>query len=967
MTSNFEKRRQSTSLIFEYLQIQMTKSAHIIASILILMINSLTSLNGQTDRVTHLKEVISNLTSSPEKVDSILALSHVLRNTSRAESLRLAQRASSLSEKIDYQRGYERAVGRLGLLYYNNGRYDSAGILINTHINLLKQSADSAQLANDLSLLGAIQANLNNEDRGFELLTQALGISTRHGHHRTALYTYNRLANILVTKDLSAAISYLNEAYEFAISQDMLQEATKLAVNLSILEDDPEVKLGYLDKALKSAKELNLIDAQATAYSSKAGIYDLQGDYKSSINAYRQAIRLFNSIGDSIKMAETKCYLGLVYINDRQFEIAEEHLKSGLEVAFRNENKWMHQSVLYGLAQAYAGQNNYRLAHDSLEQSYLLVQEYYRQLLDDRLQELNKKFDTSNKEKEIARQELLLEQEKNKRSRQLLLGLSIFSLALIIGGLIFIRQRKKRRETNHKLQLREVEAASLKELDEMKSRWFENISHDIRTPLTLISAPISDVLKTTKSTNTSQLLTIAKRNAEQLLQLTDEMLELARLENNIVPIRLSKVHAVNEIRKIIHAFDSFAEQKGIALTSKTDIVPNQYIEVDLDKYEKICNNLIKNAINYSPQNTTVHVDVKLDLDQLITNIIDEGPGISKEEMPHLFDKYFRAGHEQSQMVVGSGLGLSIVKELVDLLNGQISVKNNIGQGCTFSVQFPVQVLAAASPLKNAPTIEESHVTNTSVTSSMIGEQHILIVEDHDEMRSYLAMTLGNNYQVHTAENPEIALQMLSQNTIQLILSDIMMPGMDGFEFKKRVNVNEEFKDIPFIFLSARVLDEDKLKGLRLGVDDYITKPFLTDELKVRIHNILSRQIERESARQELLVETDNKIKLELPTIAERAAEIVQQNLADVQFGVDQLAEALSYSSRQLSRILKSQTGMTSVQFILELRLLQARALLLSKKFYSVKEVQFEVGIQSQSYFSRKYTERFGRPPSDALG
>ncbi len=623
----------------------------------------------------------------------------------------------------------------------------------------------------------------------------------------------------------------------------------------------------------------------------------------------------------------------------------------------------LSMQILYnkGRSDFYKCTGEYENAYDYLSITYDLFDSLEYSQDAEYTSEFQVKYETAEKEKQLAEKELVIAKEKNKRNRQLLIGLGLISL-IGLGGLFFFnQQRKRKREAQHALQLQAVETESIKSLSEMKSRWFENISHDIRTPLTLISAPIKDALKATKPSNTKNLLEIADRNSQHLLQLTSEMLELARLENQVIPLHPKSKPTAFELQKIINAFDSYAQDLQVDVQSTIHFDDEQVLEFDYDKYEKVFNNLLKNALQYSPPQSTINVDVSLHSNTLMTSIRDEGPGIPENEINYLFDKYFRASHQQSQRVEGSGLGLAIVHELLALLNGKIDVTSAINHGSTFSFQIPVQT---QKEYDASDVIEPVEYDSGLTPQYDLGQSRILLVEDNAEMRNYLAQTLTPFYSIVTAENAHIALRHLDSASFDLIISDIMMPGMDGFDFKKRVNSLSQHEKTPFIFLSARALDEDKLTGLNLGVDDYITKPFITEELLVRIKNLLTHKFIREEAQNTNSAPDD--AKPADSSFVDQAINIVQQHIQEEDFSVEQLAEKLHYSQRQLNRLLKKETGLTAVQFILEIRLLQARKLLLSNQVYSVKEVQFQVGILSQSYFSRKYKERFGVTPGHIL-
>ncbi len=769
---------------------------------------------------------------------------------------------------------------------------------------------------------------------------------------------YNNMANFYrMNNHKQKALTLYNKALGFFISiQDSLYMANAYN-NISYVHPDYDTSRLFLLRAKNLYKGLHHVgDENDINYSLARLEYD-HGNYKASIKYFKTWLDHYQFDDVQHETFTGYVFLGHNYLDLNQLDSASYFYLKAKNFA-ENSEGLEHSTIreLYrGLENLYIKKGDYTRAHEYLNNRFAMFTEREYSASNESANEFYVKYETAEKERQLAEQALVIEQEKNKRNRQLLISLGLLGLGGILGLYYFNRLKRRRRETQHQLQLKQVEAQALKEVDEMKSRWFENISHDIRTPLTLITAPIKDVLKSTTSPSTINLLQIADRNSQHLLQLTNEMLELARLENNIIPLHEQTKYVQLECEKIIHAFDSFATEQGIEIHSKIDLQGDLALKLDYDKYEKVFNNIFKNAIQYSPVGSTVEVTIHFDKTQLITKITDQGAGIPQEEIPHLFNKYFRATHHQSRMIEGSGLGLSIVKELIDPMNGTVDVQSDPGQGSTFTFKLPA-VIESMDHLTEGMNEEVSSV----VMPASYNESVILLVEDNAEMRNYLSTMLSAHYQIQAASHAQAALQLLDTQTFDLIISDIMMPGMDGFDFRRRVNSMTEHAQTPFVFLSAKALNEDKIEGLRLGVDDYITKPFITEELLVRINNLLHRKSVRMQSED---VETsEENLEERIDSFIDQTRAIILNEIQNPNFGVDILAEKLHYSPRQLNRLLKKESGLTTVQFILEVRLLRARQLLLSNTIYSAKEVQHQVGIQSQSYFSRKYAERFGMPP-----
>jgi DNA-binding response OmpR family regulator len=350
--------------------------------------------------------------------------------------------------------------------------------------------------------------------------------------------------------------------------------------------------------------------------------------------------------------------------------------------------------------------------------------------------------------------------------------------------------------------------------------------------------------------------------------------------------------------------------------------------------------------------------------QLEIKIIDSGMGIDEKDLPHLFNRFYQAPQPEGQLSGGTGIGLSLAKELANLHGGNISVESQKGMGSTFKLTLPFKEAAAPlSPIEQEEATPNPYLRQIYQPFLLHGEKaRLLIVEDNVEMNQFLQQILSPYFHCQSAMDGHQALDLLPKTKIDLIISDVMMPNMDGFTFRKKVTEVGSYQDIPFIMLTARADDQDKIKGLQLGVDDYMAKPFNAQELIARVHNLLRNRLSRQQASKEEDSEstsTDERFVIE-------AEGIVLKHIDEVEFKVTDLAKALNYSQRQLARVLKKYTGLSPVEFILEIRLQKAYQLIQQQRYLSVAEVRYDIGIESASYFSKKFTERFGETPSNLL-
>jgi DNA-binding response OmpR family regulator len=512
------------------------------------------------------------------------------------------------------------------------------------------------------------------------------------------------------------------------------------------------------------------------------------------------------------------------------------------------------------------------------------------------------------------------------------------------------------------LESEKKEREKLQELDKLKTRFFTNVSHELKTPLTLILGPLANTLEKINNEEAKQDVLLAYNNAERLHDLINETLDFSKLESGKLEIVKSPVLISETLKRSFLSFQSLAEMKNIMLRFQSTIGDETYISCDYGKLEKIVNNLVSNAIKFSENNSLVILSANID-DNLTVEVVDHGRGVPVEEQDKIFNRFYQAKHNQYGNYGGTGVGLAFSKELAEVMNGTLSIKSKPEEGSTFILTIPAQIVSAPI-VQAAETRDDKNIGHLAYESLLIdGEKpKLLIVEDNPEMQQYLISILGDQYQCFLANDGYEAIKMVQTNTFHLISSDIMMPNMDGFSLKAKINQISGNRSIPFIFLSARSQDEDVLEGLQLGVDDYITKPFNKYEYLARIHNLLTNRKERIDS----LVSfgsNENTESVDVKILKEVEKDILV-NLNNTDYKVSNLADTMHYSQRQLGRIVKQLTGMSPIELILELRLQKAHRLLKKKHYSSIAEVRYEVGIESPSYFARKFKERFGVSPSE---
>jgi len=404
----------------------------------------------------------------------------------------------------------------------------------------------------------------------------------------------------------------------------------------------------------------------------------------------------------------------------------------------------------------------------------------------------------------------------------------------------------------------EKQAKELRSLDEMKSQFFANISHELRTPLTLILSPAQSILKRKKTDNRDfTSVQIIEQNAQKLLKRINEILDLTKLEAQEMVLKPEPTPFYTFIKRLVATFESLTAQKDQQLTFQYQLDKDLNLLLDQDKYEHIFNNYLSNAIKFTPKGGIIKIQLfekkttnfnnQLE-NKIVLSITDNGQGIPKTDLEKIFDRFFQSKHTQNKSG-SSGIGLALCKEIAQLMQSSVRVESEIGQGSTFYFEMPYveSVGNIPYPISNPQTVKTNltSLVNLSNLPTDKNKPTVLLVEDNPQLRNYIQLILQEKYTIITAENGQHALDcLLKTENCQLIVSDIMMPIMDGFELLENLKSSDKWRHIPVVMLTARSNAKDKLKALRIGVDDYILKPFQEEELIVRVSNLIKNISER---------------------------------------------------------------------------------------------------------------------------
>lgn len=545
--------------------------------------------------------------------------------------------------------------------------------------------------------------------------------------------------------------------------------------------------------------------------------------------------------------------------------------------------------------------------------------------------------------------------------------ISLLMIGFIALSIYAFYINRKMRQANRKLISLNAE---MKEVTAQKLQFFTNVSHEVRTPLTLILAPLDRLIVSLRESPYASDLGLIQKNANRLLRVINQILDFRKVEGKQEKLAVREIDLVPFVGEIKSYFDSMASVRVISYTF-TSSIKQCTLWIDPDLLERVFFNLLSNAFKFTPEGGSVRIELTEEGDRVFIQVIDTGSGIRPANLPHLFDRFYTEDRS-----MGTGIGLHLVKEYIHMHGGEIHVESKPGQRTTFTVclrkgkaHFEDSDLMETSVSHQAYEASRLDDSETKEILSKTYPYTILITEDDDEVRCFLERELSLHFKIRTAANGKDALRVLEEEEISLVVSDVMMPEMNGFELCRTIKSQLPFSHIPVILLTALTDERQRIFGITGGADDYIQKPFHTDYVKIKIIHLLQ---ERQKLRERLLEKLrDNKLLLSEPEKVEsiddaflrKFAEQIEAVYADPEYNVEKLSETLGLSRGHLHRKIKELTGTAPVEFLRTYRLNKATQLL-RQNAYTVSEVAYRTGFSSPAYFSKCFKAVYGVTPTE---
>ena len=907
-----------------------------------------------------LSTAFSAMGQQSAELKALLAEADSLKDTKLDQAIEVIE-----SKVTDFSNTEQPLVYKsLGDLYRRGGRLPEADSVYQLALPGLKESNEVLALLQLWQSHIGISFQQGKIDQGIALSAEAMAFIETNA---------NRLNDS--EAQLSVGDILKNTGILYAIQADSKPEQTDR-------EADVATAKSYFRKALTRYQQYEDKQREATALFN-LGAVSIEID--STIYYYAQSGEIYDELNLPYRKADISLNLGFLYTQLEEFDKALDYLQDA-DAKMRRPDPY-NETLLYVklgrvhlrlgnlqeatgfIDQALPMARQYELSHLEIEAYEILLpalygQDKFKEALDryveydtlskrarfNEAEQISRDIEAQYKTKEQA-DAIRLNEARISRQRLLIILFLCIALAIGVVSYYLWKRGRERKEMNARLQ----------KLDQARTRFLVNIPHELRTPLTLVHAPLQDAVE---QLNNERLDLVEKdlqkirSNTDKLLQLTEEVLDISKLDEEGIVLKPEATDLAHFLPLSFYAFESLAMRKGLKWLSDINVANDAYL-LDQRKMEKVINNLLSNAIKNTPRGGTVHFKANIEAHRLSFSVADTGKGIPAEKLDQVFQRYFQV-EKSDQISGGLGIGLSYVKELLDVMKGQISVESALGEGTTFSVTLPLEATSEAPAHRGIESVEPLLENRPALDLSSKEKPHLLVVEDNPEMSDFIRQLLSESYRITLAENGKEAIKRLQSDKFDLITADVMMPEMDGLTFVSKLKQHSDWKYLPVVMITALSAEADKIEGLSLGIDDYVTKPFNAKELQVRAANLLQNAQVRKSTLSEQAPETPGNEQ----QILTKARQTVEEHLADNDFGVKDLADRLNLSERQANRVLKKLTGLSCLQFIRELKLQKAYRLLEARHFATIAEVANAVGFENTSYFTRLFAERFGKKPSE---
>jgi signal transduction histidine kinase/DNA-binding response OmpR family regulator len=903
-----------------------------------------------------------------QRISTLIILSKTIGNRDWSRTLSLAIEAKEIAEKREsFIKKFE-LYQCLSFAYHGNGNYQEA-------LKYGLQASEYAESTKESSLifyqLGNINEQLFQLDKSLDYHLKSLEIREREGDELDIIASYRALGFIYqAMQQYEKAFEIFQKNYEknAELGNDVGMRRATFNMGFITMEMNKHAEaIPIFRESVSGLEEEDEPHLFSRYYNNLANCFEKQlhvnaAFYDSALYYGHKNLALKTELGNVRGIANAHNGLAATYERASEYERSGYHAHEALRLSDSLDFKPIKKNALAYLITSELERGEVAHTNDHFEEYIRVFAELSDLAASKTLTEMATKFETA---KTLAENGLL----KNQRDQQTQINilLAVLTILLFVLVLVMAYFYRNRQAVNLRLEkdksLISLQAQELQKLNDQKSRFFANISHGLRTPLTLIQGHADELRKISKLPAAAENpLRRIKHSISHLSVMVNDLLDLSKIDLETKQLAPKPVALDDLIRRILAAFISLAESKRVILSYASETGDTAVALVDEDHFEKVVNHLVFNAFDQLAGPGAITVSLSRVLEGLSVKFSNDGPQIHTNDIEHVFDRFYQSSQLESG---GSGsiIGLSVSKELIEMMGGKLTVNSSVS-ATVYEIIVP--------PSDEEPSTKSELTTFASPTKldqddllNIPSDTTVLIVEDNPDLRDYLASVLRNHFTLLTANNGQEAVEVLEKELPDLILTDVMMPVMNGWEFIEILRNRPAWAQLPVIVLTAVAENQDRLKGLRMGVDDYILKPFETEELLIRISNLVNNLRERIKWAKEFEVENDQKGQLtEQHDLVLAIKNYVLEHVSDKSMNVLQVAMHLGLSERQLYRKTAEAVGLSPSKLIQEIKLQHARELLISRKYDKLTQIAGEVGFDSTSHFSKLYLERFGKKPTD---
>lgn len=908
-------------------------------------------LNTARKGLAIINDAIESKSSRNNKEIYVISLLHYRK----ARAFYLLENYQKCLESIENSLYHASRLDKLDMVAYNSLLKAMVFASTENYEKALKMMSKSYNLAFDLNDMHFNKVLYGEMGNMYSLMK----------NYEQAIYNFEKAISLL---DQNEGINENHLRYSLAAAYIEIKKYTKALENLKVV--------------FQLSEQLGDTHSLIYAYNAKSDIYfDLQ-DWDKALEAALMAEKLSANLQDRNMLYYIYADAASIYTEIGSFPLAQQYLSKAREV-FEEENiplyiqlSWLHRSINLAVKM-----ENYHVAFTFQRQYEQLKRKEMADLYNQASLELRKSLDVQ--DMKLKEQQLIAENaQQNLELTQTYTVLLSVAGAFIVSVFLVFWQWRSRNAISALAQKQQ-------QLNAVKNRFFSNLTHEFRTAVTLSVGPIREILNRNNVTDPLdyKYLQVSLKNNLHMMKLLNQFLDIEKIESQNMPVKIIKMDLIIILKSCIDRFQLQLDAKSITIATN-GFESSASLYFDPDHFEKIILNLLSNAEKYSPADSTIEVGLSTDDKYITISVTDQGQGIEEDEIPYVFDRFFQGKESSTLQQPGTGIGLALVKELLDLHSGQVNVTSQVGCGSSFSIKLRQGVEhysnavinntgnhTAEGSLFDVEPASELYNADNSILSpddhqrTVQNFKKILVVEDNQDMRLIIVNMLRPTYQVIEAQNGKVAFEQAVNELPDLIVSDVMMPVIDGLTLVNRLKATKQTAHIPVFLLTAKSGQQNIMEGLLEGANDYLSKPFFRDELLTRIANQLAdvqriaNNVYRDFVHsRHQVADISVEFETEVDKFQNKFEELILDNLNDSAFNINDLSEELSMTPRTLNRKCHSIYGCSAKQLLKKWRLESAHQVLATKQT-TISEVAYAFGFESLSSFSRAFKEYYDYPPS----